>query len=130
MSVVIDASVLVAALIDSGEIGRWAEDVVASGDLLAPHLLLVESTNILRRQQLGGEIESLEASAARVDLTRLQVELFPFAPFAERVWELRDNVTSYDAWYVAVAEGLEAPLATLDTRLSHSPGPRCEFRLP
>lgn len=54
----------------------------------------------------------------------------PFAPFAERVWELRANVTSYDAWYVAVAEQFDLPLATLDRRLARSAGPRCRFLLP
>lgn len=56
--------------------------------------------------------------------------LVPFEPFAERVWELRRNVTSYDAWYVAVAEAFRLPLATLDRRLSRASGPSCRFRLP
>ncbi len=55
---------------------------------------------------------------------------FSYEPFAERVWEMRENATAYDAWYVAVAETLGAPLATLDARLSHAAGPRCEFAMP
>lgn len=55
------------------------------------------------------------------------MELFPYAPFASRVWELREDVTCYDAWYVAIAEALSAPLATLDARLANAPGPRCRF---
>lgn len=57
------------------------------------------------------------------------MELFPYAPFAARIWDLRDNVTCYDAWYVAVAETLNAPLATLDVRLANAPGPRCRFQV-
>ena len=60
----------------------------------------------------------------------LPVSLFPFEPFAEQVWTLRDKLSSYEAWYVAVAESLPVPLATLDRRLINSPGPTCEFLSP
>ena len=66
----------------------------------------------------------------RPSLLFLRIDLFPYGPFAARVWELRGNLTSYDAWYVALAETLDAQLATLDLRLSRSPGPRCLFALP
>ncbi|MXY05905.1 MAG: type II toxin-antitoxin system VapC family toxin [Gammaproteobacteria bacterium] len=56
--------------------------------------------------------------------------MFPFAPFAERVWALRGNLTGYDAWYVAVAERFECPLLTLDRKLSRATGPMCEFLVP
>jgi predicted nucleic acid-binding protein len=71
-----------------------------------------------------------EASAAQQDLVSLELELFPFEPFSLRVWQLRANLMSYDAWYVAVAEALELPLATLDQRLARAPGPTCRFLLP
>jgi predicted nucleic acid-binding protein len=61
---------------------------------------------------------------------QLDIELFSFAPFAARVWELRHNVTSYDAWYVSVAEALKLPLATFDERLSRSTGVACKFLTP
>ena len=61
------------------------------------------------------------------DLMRLNLEQFPFDPFADRIWQLRHTVTSYDAWYVAVAEALNLPLATLDTRLTKTSGPTCTF---
>ena len=64
------------------------------------------------------------------DLVRLPIDLHPFEPVAERVWELRESVSAYDAWYVALAEALEVPLATLDVRLARAPGPRCSFVLP
>jgi len=130
VSAVVDAAVLVAATSDAGPVGVWCEALLAGGGLVAPHLALVEATNILRRLELHGELSRLEAGAAARDLLQLDLGLLPFAPFAERVWELRSNVTSYDAWYVAVAEELELPLATLDRRLAAADGPRCRFLLP
>ena len=130
MSAVVDASLLVAAVADAGAEGEWAESVLREGDLAAPHLVLVETTNILRRLELTGRLSRLEAGAAARDVTLLDLELAPFAPFADRIWQLRGNLTSYDAWYVAVAEALELPLATLDRRLATATGPRCRFLLP
>jgi predicted nucleic acid-binding protein len=127
VTLVVDASMVVAALVDSGTDGRWAEALLASGPLAAPHLLMVESANILRRSAASGAISAEQASMAHADLLDLRVELFPYAPFAARIWELRENVTCYDAWYVAVAETVNAPLATLDARLANAPGPRCRF---
>jgi predicted nucleic acid-binding protein len=63
-------------------------------------------------------------------LLDLRVELFPYEPFASRVWELRHSVVPYDGWYVALAEALDARLVTLDTRLTRAAGPRCVFELP
>jgi predicted nucleic acid-binding protein len=130
LSAVIDSSVLVAALVDSGPCGTWAEQVLASGSLHAPELALAEATNILRRLEHAKLITAHEANAAQDDLMLLDIELFPFEPFAERIWALRHNVTSYDAWYVAIAEALRLPLATLDVRLSRSIGVTCKFLVP
>jgi predicted nucleic acid-binding protein len=127
VTLVIDASMVVAALIDSGTDGTWAEPLLISDSLAAPHLLMAEASNILRRSALAGAISAQHASLAHSDLLDLRVELFPYAPFATRVWDLRDNVTCYDAWYVALAEALNAPLATLDIRLAKASGPRCRF---
>jgi predicted nucleic acid-binding protein len=87
----------------------------------------VESTNVLRRLERGGGISTLEASSALRDLLHLDIEPLPYAPFAARVWELCHNVSSYDAWYVAVAEALGARLATLVGRLCRADGPTCQF---
>ena len=130
MSAVVDASVLVAAATDAGREGTWAEQVLAEGNIVAPHLVLVEATNILRRLEASRILDESEAALAREDVLSLDLALVPFGPFAERVWELRRDVTSYDAWYVAVAEALRLPLATLDRRLSRASGPVCRFRLP
>ncbi len=130
MTVVVDASMVVAALIDVGRVGVWAESMLVSGPLAAPHLMPVEAANILRRSALGGDVSADVASLAHSDLVSLRVELFAYTPFAPRVWELRSNITTYDACYVALAESLGARLATLDTRLSRATGPRCEFATP
>jgi predicted nucleic acid-binding protein len=130
VTLVIDASLVVSALVDAGDTGRWAESLLVSGPLSAPHLMPVEVTNILRRAAARGEITPDVASMAHADLLDLRVELFPYAPFAPRVWELRDNVTAYDAWYVALAEFLGSNVATLDRRLTQAAGPRCGFRTP
>ncbi len=125
-----DSSVLVALTSDAGPVGQWAERLLAEERLFAPHLALVEATNILRRLELAGKLERLEAASASADLVALEIQLLPFAPFADRVWELRENITSYDAVYVAIAEQFNMPLATLDGKLADSPGPQCRYLLP
>ena len=126
----VDASCVVAALVDHGEVGRWAEAQLISDDLAAPQVMPVEVANVLRRAVLTGDIAVDVGSQAHGDLLALPVALFAYEPLAERVWELRCAVTAYDAWYVALAELLQAPLATVDTRLSRSNGPRCIFLTP
>lgn len=130
MTVVIDSSVVVAALIDQGPVGAWAEAMLVSGPLAAPHLMPVEVANVLRRLALAGEISADVASLAHEDLISLRVELFPYGACASRAWELRSNITAYDACYVALAETLGSHLATLDARLSRAGGTRCEFVSP
>ena len=127
---VVDSSVVVAALIDAGPVGSWAEALLASGPLAAPHLMPVEAANVLRRAALAGEISADVAALAHEDLLSLRLELFPYSVCATRAWELPSNITAYDAWYVALAESLGARLATLDARLTRATGTRCEFALP
>lgn len=129
MTVVIDASAAVAALVDSGPDGQWAESLLTL-DLAAPHLLPVEAANVLRRTVAAHSITDDVASLAHADLLDLRINLIDYDTVATRVWELRHNVTPYDAWYVAVAELLDVPLATLDRRLAQSPGPRCNIWTP
>lgn len=128
-AVVIDASAVVAALIDSGPDGQWAETLLTS-DLAAPHLLPVEVASVLRRAVKARELSDDVAALAHADLLDLRVQLVAYDTVAARIWELRHNLSAYDAWYVAVAELLDAPLATLDHRLARSPGPTCTFRTP
>jgi predicted nucleic acid-binding protein len=127
---VVDSSVVVAALVDSGPDGEWAADTLRGQALAAPHHMPIEAANVLRRAVLAGDLSPDSASLAHADLLALRVELFPYAPLADRCWELRDNVTTYDAAYIALAEQLHATLATLDARLARSSGPRCEFATP
>lgn len=111
MTVVIDASVVVAGLVSTDATGQWAESVLAGEPLAAPHLMPVEAASILHRAELAGEISADAASLAHADLRRLRVEYFPYDPFAERIWELR-------------SPGLAAPPgATERARLVFPPGP-------
>ena len=103
---------------------------MAEGSLAGPELALAEATNILRRLERAGDISRLEANSAQRDLLRLDIKLFPFAPFGDRAWALRSNLTSYDAWYVALAEVLGCPLVTLDRKLSRATGPTCDIIVP
>jgi predicted nucleic acid-binding protein len=82
-------------------------------------------TSALRSLVLRGEVAPTRAGLARVHLRALSIQEYPFEPLAERVWALRDNVTVYDAWYVALAEALDTDLVTADARLVSATGPRC-----
>jgi predicted nucleic acid-binding protein len=130
LSVVVDSSLLIAALVDTGPHGTWAEQIIENHPLHAPEFVRVEATNALRRLERAKHITTPEANAAHDDLMQLKLELLPFDPFSDRIWELRHTVTSYDAWYVAVAEALRLPLATMDVRLAKADGPKCEFLIP
>ena len=130
MTLVVDSSVVVAALIDQGIEGDWARRQLTGERLVAPQHMPVEVAHVLRRSSSIGEISSDAASLGHHDLLELRVVLFGYRGFGTRVWELRNNVSPYDAWYVAVAESLDVPLFTLDRRMATATGPRCEFRLP
>ena len=127
--VVIDASATFGALTTGHRHSRWARGIFDLGDLVAPQVLLLEVAQIARRAVGRGEL-SQEAAWKVVSYAKGLIELVPHAPLIHRVWALRDNVTSYDAAYVALAEVLGAPLATLDSRLRQAPGPTCEFLSP
>ena len=127
---VVDASAVVALLVDTGPDGTWAEHLLGGEQLVAPHLMPVEAANILRRSAARGDLSADAAALAHADLLALGVDLYPYEPFAARVWELRENLSAYDAWYVALAEAMGAKLATLDRALSRAAGPRCGFLTP
>lgn len=128
--VVCDASAIVMVLLDSGEDGAWLARRLAEAELYAPTLLPFECSNVIRRHEVGGLISSDQAAQAHADLFDLPMELFPYESVAQRVWQLRQNLTSYDAAYVALAEALDAPLVTLDRRLSEAPGINCRVEVP
>ena len=130
MTIVVDSSAMVAALVDGGPDGAWARAGLAGQELVAPSHLYVEVSNVLRRSVLSGRLAQEAAALAHHDLVRAPVTAFPFEPLAARVWELHPSVTSYDGAFVALAEELDAPLWTLDRKLAAASGPRCSFRLP
>lgn len=123
----VDASAAAAMLTDSGAAGEWAAEELQHHQLAGPHLLHAEVANVLRRSAAAGQISQDTAAQAYGDLLKLRIRLFPYAPFAERIWELRANLSTYDAWYVSIAELLDAELVTVDYRLTRAHGPRCAF---
>lgn len=126
---VADASTVIALLVDSGPAGRWATDKTRQADLFAPALMPFECANIFRRHEKAGIISADQAAQAHVDLVDLPVEYWPYEAVAARVWELRANLSSYDAAYVAVAEAVDATLVTLDRRITRAPGLRCHVEI-
>jgi predicted nucleic acid-binding protein len=119
--IVIDASAAVLGLLnDSDARATLAEDAV-----VCPHLVDSEVAHALRSQVLRGGIEVAAAERALAVWSRLGLQRVGVSGLLDRIWQLRDNLTAYDASYVAVAEALEAPLVTADARLARAPGPRC-----
>ena len=127
---VVDASVLLAALVGTDAHSAWALQQLADTPIAAPHILHAEVANKLRKFALLGKLSMDAASLAHAEAVKLPIELFSYDTVAERIWSLRANVSAYDAWYVALAELLDAPLVTLDQRLVRASGPRCAFRSP
>lgn len=128
--VVCDSSAVVALLLDDGQDGRWAAEHLSGARLLAPSLIAFECSNIIRRHELAGLVSPDQAAQAHVDLLELTIEQWPYALLGSRVWELRSNLTSYDASYVAVAEMTGARLVTLDRRIGRAPNLRCQVSAP
>lgn len=123
--VVPDASAVVAVLLDAAEDGDWVANTVRGATLLAPALLSFETANIIRRHELAGLVTAEQAAQAHADLLALPIEYWPYEATAQRAWELRRNVTVYDASYVALAELQGVPLVTLDRRIRRAPGVGC-----
>jgi predicted nucleic acid-binding protein len=128
--VVCDASAVVALLLDGGADGRWVTTVFANADLAAPTLLSFEVANIIRRHELAGIVSADQAAQAHADLLDLEVEQWPYGLLSGRAWELRQNLSSYDASYVALAELIDATLVTLDRRLTRAASVRCTIATP
>ena len=129
-TVVCDASALVALLLDGGADGQWATRELTGVTLVAPALLAFEAANIIRRCELAGTVSPDQASQAHQDLVDLEIEYWPYELLLPRVWELRHNLSSYDASYVSLAELAQAPLITLDRRIARAPGVRCSVTTP
>lgn len=127
---VVDASVIASALVGTGRTGEWALGLLEADHVLAPSLLPVEVANVLRRLARSGAISDDNATLAHAQLLVMPIDYYSYEQLGGRVWALRGNVRPYDAWYVALAELLDAPLATLDVRLSQATGPGCHFLTP
>lgn len=119
--IVLDASAAVLGLLNDGE----ARESLANEAVICPHLVDVEVVHALRGQVLRGDLEEPVAAQAVAVWARLGIEREGVSGLLGRVWELRENLSGYDATYVALAEAVEAPLVTADGRLGRAPGPRC-----
>lgn len=126
---VVDASVLVAALTDDERSGEVARARLRNETLFAPVLVDVEVLSALRRKHARGELSAARAAKAVDWLLRFPVRRAPHRPLLRRSWELRDNVTAYDAAYIALAERLGTTLLTTDARLARAPGIRCDVEV-
>ncbi len=117
--IVVDASALLEVLLNTPDGARVAARLFTPGETLhAPHLLDLEVAQVLRRYTLAGEVDSRRGREALEDLADLPLTRYPHGLFLSRIWELRRNVTAYDAAYVALAEALAAPLVTRDAALA------------
>ena len=128
--IVADASVVANALGDDGADGAAARAVLRTeSDLAAPDLVDVETVSVLRRRWLNGDLTARRFRSAITDLGDLAIMRHPTLPFMTRAYELRANVTPYDAAYIGLAEALNCELVTADARLAAAPGPRCQVRI-
>jgi predicted nucleic acid-binding protein len=126
---VVDASVLAPAIADGGIDGELCRDRIKNRTLFGPDLLRVEVISVIRRHLMSGALTKRQADNAIEDLLTFPITVYPTAPLLRRSWELRGNVTAYDACYVALAEALDCTLLTADSRLMNAPGTHCRFEI-
>jgi len=119
---VVDTSALLAVLAGSPADAALSDRLRADGDLHAPHLIDVEAVHALRRLVRRDDLSVERALAARQDLKDLTIIRYPHVALVDRMWELRENLTAYDATFVALSEALGVPLITADERLARSTG--------
>jgi predicted nucleic acid-binding protein len=127
--IVADASVLVVALADDGPDGDQARARLRGERLTVPDLADLEVASVLRRQMRAGTLNARRARFALDDLAALPARRAPHRPLLARCWELRDNLTIYDAAYVALAEAMSATLLTGDRKLARAPGAQCHIEM-
>ena len=127
--IVVDASVLVTALADDGPDGNQARQRLRGERLVAPHLIDLEVVSAWRSLAAAGSIDERRAQLALADLRALRIERVRHEPLLGRCWELRADLTVYDAAYVALAEQIGTTLLTADGKISAVPGPRCPIEV-
>lgn len=127
--IVIDASVLAPALADDGVDGDRVRERLRGEQLAAPELIDLEVVSVLRRADRTGRLDDRRSGQVLTDLAALPLRRVPHLPLLFRIWELRDNLTAYDAAYVALAEALDALLLTADGPLGRASGVRCEVEV-
>jgi predicted nucleic acid-binding protein len=128
--IVIDASALLEMLLQTGKAERLMQRALADSERLnAPELLDIEAANVMRRLTQRKEISLQRAERAFEDFSQLIIERHSHAPLLPRIWELRDSMSAYDAAYIALAEGLGAPLLTCDARLARAHGHHANVEL-
>lgn len=129
--IVLDASAAVAIFLNSGSMVERLRRRIAETEetLHVPHLFDVEVLHVLRRHSLNGNLSESRRRIAFDRLSNTRFVRYPHTPLVERVWSLRDNLSAYDAAYVALAETLDAPLVTLDARLARAPGIRAAIEV-
>ena len=126
---VVDSSAVLEALAARDPATRLVDRLAGDGDLHAPHLIDTEVLHALRRMLRKGQISGERAHDARTDYAELTLVRYPHEPLNDRVWELRENLTAYDATFVALAEALDVPLITCDARLAAAPGSRARIEV-
>jgi predicted nucleic acid-binding protein len=124
---VVDGSVIVLVVADGGVDGDACRARLRGEAIAGPDLLRIEVVSVVRRQAGAGSLTAVQASAAIDDLLALPLTVYPTFPLLQRVWALRNNLTAYDACYVALTEALACPLLTADLRLANAPGARCNI---
>ena len=127
--IVVDASVIVTGLGDDGDDGDRVRARLRIERLVAPHVIDLEVVSAWRRLVAAGHLDQRRAMLALADLGSLRLDRVPHGPLIDRCWELRDNLTVYDAVYVALAELMEVDLLTADARLAAAPGIRCRVEV-
>jgi len=126
---VVDASVVAVALLDDGSDGDSVRRRLAGEGLAAPALIDLEVVSVWRGLARAGHLDTRRVGLALDDLRDLPIQRVEHTAFLARFWELRDNLTVYDAAYVVLAEALQVPLLTGDRRLAKAPGPRCAIEV-
>lgn len=122
--IVVDTSAAIDALVARPTEPELARRLIDDGDLQAPHLIDVEFLQVLRRLVAAGELTEERAADTRLDFDDLTLTRYPHHSLADRMWDLRQNLTAYDAAFVALAEGLGVPLLTTDGRVANAAGHR------